>query len=600
MTHPPSARPVPEGQRDQGPRRSGRHGKPACSEPRGDCAQPSPNPPVFPKTIDLYCAHVGYLLLYVNKTSFSNDGMTEPPENPDDLYLQRLTQAVTDFAKGIKSVSFYPPGHPVLLQAVSRIIQLFESIPLPEEGLSIDVSKSALLYRDIPLPAGGNKALLDLNRELYLRRAARIIFLPDLQPDEVISCLKVITLDPGDIQDAGGLERTLLREKVTRIWVNRVDYDQLTQLLKEEEFEEIQPGELTDAPLEASDGTLQEDLPPDEVVTIETLIARIEKETDPSAYRRHIVEFSRFLLAERAERKIEYSTQAMTIFVRHIATPPGGSDEIAGLARLGIKEVASEEVVAHYIGLLKKRGARGRQETDAVLVALEERSVGPLLQALAEEEDLLVRKAIVEIVTRIGRVAVPTILENLTDSRWYMVRNMITVLGTLGMPDLAPHVAATLSHPDLRVKKEAIKALSRIPHPSAVTALCELCFFPEETVALTATAALSSKKDTEAVVALYRRAAAKRILYPNYRLTHEAIDSLRAIGTEESVTALEEILALRALWSTKKFRAMKFHALRSISKIRGERSDEVLERARRSTDRSLRNEAERIIARRAV
>jgi len=547
----------------------------------------------------LYGAHVGYLLLYVNKTSFSNDGMIEPPETPDDLSLQRITQAVTDFAKGIKSASFYPAGHPVLLQSVTRIIQLFEAIPLPDDGLSIDVSKSALLYRDVPLPAGGNKALLDLNRELYLRRAARIIFLPNLQPDEVVSCLKIITLDPEEIQDAGGLERILLREKVTRIWVNRVDYDQLTQLLKEEELEEIQPEELTDDPLAVQDDPLQDDLPP-EVVTMEILIARIAKETDPSAYREHIVVFSRFLLAERAERKIEYSTQAMTIFVRHIAAPPGGSDEIAGLARLGIKEVASEELVAHYIGLLKKRGSRGRQETDSVLIALEERSVGPLLQALAEEEDLLVRKAIVEIVTRIGRIAVPTILENLTDSRWYMVRNMITVLGTLGMPDLAPHVAATLSHPDLRVKKEAIKALSRIPHPSSVTALCELCFFPEETVALAATAALSSKKETDAVVALYRRAAAKLILYPNYRLAHEAIDSLRVIGTEESVTALEEILALRALWSTKKFRAMKFHALRSISKIRGERSEEVLDRARRSADRSMRNEAERIIARRVM
>jgi HEAT repeat protein len=233
-----------------------------------------------------------------------------------------------------------------------------------------------------------------------------------------------------------------------------------------------------------------------------------------------------------------------------------------------------------------------------VLVALEERSVGPLLHALAVEEDLLVRKAIVEIVTRIGRIAVPTILENLTDSRWYMVRNLVTILGILGMPDLAPHVAATLSHPDLRVKKEAIKALSRIPHPSSVTSLCELCFFPEETVALAATAALASKKEAEAVVALYRRAAAKPFLYPDYRLAHEAIDSLRAIGTNEAVTALEEILALGAPWNTKKFRAMKFHALRSISKIRGEQSEEILERARRSADRSLRLEAERIIERR--
>jgi len=599
MPHARSVRPVPERQGDKGSRRPGGHGKPPRSESRGDGAQRCANPSVFPKTIDLYGAHIGYLLLYVNKTRFSNDGMTEAPETPDDLYLQRVVQAVTEFAKGIKSASFYPAGHPVLLQAVTKIIQLFESVPLPEQGLPIDVTKNALLYRDIPLPTGGNKAASDLNRDLYLRRASRLIFLPGLQPDEVVACLKAITRDPEEIQDAGGLERILLREKVTRIWANRVDYDQLTQFLKEEELEEVQPEELPDEPLATSDDRLQAYVQPEEVVTIETLIGRIAKETDPTAYRGHIVEFSRFLLAEHADRKIDFSMQAMTIFVRHIQHPPGGNDEIAGLARLGIKEVASVELVAHYIGLLKKRGARGREEIHGVLVALEERSVGPLLQALAEEEDLLVRKAIVEIVTRIGRVAVPTILENMADSRWYMVRNMITVLGSLGMPDLAPHVAATLSHPDLRVKKEAIKALSRIPHPSAVTSLCELCFFPEETVALSATAALASKKETEAVVTLFRRAAAKRILYPDYRLAHEAIDSLRAIGTNEAVTALEEILSMRTLWRTEKFRAMKFHALRSISKIRGQRSEEVLQRARRSADRSLRIEAERILERRS-
>ncbi len=600
MPHSPSAGPVPQGKGDQCARRPGSHGKPARAEPRGDGAQPCTDPPVFPKTIDLYGAHIGYLLLYVNKTPISNDEMTEPPEIPDDLYLERVALAVNEFAKGTKYASFYPAGHPTLLQSVTKIIRMFEAIPLPEEGLSIDVTKNALLYRDVPLPAVGNKAAADLNKDLYVRRAARLIFLPDLQPDEVVSCLKVITRDPDEIQDAGGLERILLREKVTRIWANRVDYEQLTQLLKEEELEEIPPEEIADDPLAASNEPVTGVMPPEEVVTIDTLIARIAKETDPAAYRGLIVEFSRFLLAERPERKIEYATQAMAIFVRHIEAPPGGSDEIAGLARLGIREVASDELVAHYIGLLKKRGSRGRGEVDAVLVALEGRSVGPLLQALAEEDDLLVRKAIVEIVTRIGRIAVPTILENLSDSRWYMVRNMITVLGALGLPDLAPHVAATLSHPDLRVKKEAIKALSRIPHPSAVTALCELCFFPEETVALTATAALASKKEQEAVVALYRRAATKIILYPNYRLAHEAIDSLRSIGTDEAVTALEELLALRALWRTKSFRGMKFHALRSISKIKGERSGEVLDRARRSSDRSIRVEAERIIGRRSL
>src|SRR4030065_648124 len=84
--------------------------------------------------------------------------------------------------------------HPPRVQVLTKITQQFEAPPLPENGLSIDVTKNALLYRDVPLPAGGNKALLDLNRELYLRRAARIIFLPDLKPVEVVSCLKAITL----------------------------------------------------------------------------------------------------------------------------------------------------------------------------------------------------------------------------------------------------------------------------------------------------------------------------------------------------------------------------------------------------------------------
>jgi HEAT repeat protein len=524
--------------------------------------------------------------------------MTDTPRPTDDLFMNRVTLAVTELAKGMKSASFYPAGHPSLVQTVAKIVLLFEEIPLPEEGLDISVTKNALLYNEVPLPAG-IKALADLNRELYLRRASRIIFLPNLPPDEVVAFLKIVTRDVEQIQDGGGLESVLLQEKVSRIWANRVDYARLTELLKkEEELDEVEPEELLDESLRATDPSgLPEDAAVAEVTTLDSLLARIEKETDPSAYRGHIVEFSRLLLSEPSARKIEYASRAMGIFIRHIELPPGGSAEIGALARLGIKELASDELIAHYLGLLRQRGGRGRKEVETVLVALEDRSVVPLLQMLADEEDILVRKGIVEIVTRIGRPAVPAILENLGDSRWYMVRNMITVLGGLGMPDLAPHVSATLSHPDLRVKKEAIKALSRIPHPSAVTTLCELCFFPEETVALTATAALALKPETEAVVTLYRRIATKRILYPNYRLSHESIDSLRAIGTDEALTALEEVLALPAVWQTEKFRALKTHALRSISRMKGERSRASLEKALRSPDRHIRIEAQRIVNR---
>jgi HEAT repeat protein len=165
------------------------------------------------------------------------------------------------------------------------------------------------------------------------------------------------------------------------------------------------------------------------------------------------------------------------------------------------------------------------------------------------------------------------------------------------MPDLAPNIIGTLSHPDIRVKREAVKALSRTSHPSAVAALCDLSFFPEETVALAATATLSSKKEPEAVVALFRRVTQRKYMYPNYRLAHEAIDSLRAIGTDDAVTALEEVLAMEVFWKTEKFRAMQSHALRSLSLMKGRRAEEALQKIMRSDDKILRGETERILKR---
>lgn len=509
----------------------------------------------------------------------------------DGEFVPRITRAITELSKGMKAVSFYPEGHPTLIQLVSRIISLFEEIPLPEMGLEIEVTKSALTFNENSLPVL-NKSVVDMNRELYIRRASKVIFLPGLKPGEIVTFLKILCIDIREIQDKGGLERLLLHEKISRIWVNRVDYEGLTEMLKKEK-EEIPPegGNVQTADDESS---LLQNVHPEEL-TIEDLLTLIEKENDPGEYRDYLIAVAKALYYERMDRKIEYASRALKIFARHIEFPPMQNEEIANLARLGIKEMAFDELVSHYIHLLRDRGGRGNKEVETILVAFGDRSVKPLLKGLGEEDDILVRKSIVDIITRIGRTAVPAIIENLSDSRWFVVRNMVKILGNMGFPDLAPHVATVLTHPDLRVKKEAIKALARLPHPSSIIALGDLCFFPEETIALTATGAMAAKKEPEAVLALYRRVVHRQFLFPHYRLAHEAIDSLRVIGTDEALSALEDILRTAAVWQTKNFRAMKKHALRSISKITGERAREALENVRQRGEVYLRTEAERLL-----
>ena len=513
------------------------------------------------------------------------------PGSTLDATREKVILAVSELAKGIKIVSFYPPGHPALLQAIEKIISAIEEALPPETGIEIDVTKNTLLYREEPFPTG-NKAIADFNRELYHRRASRIILLPGQKPDEMITFLGALNRDIQELQDQGGLERVLLRERVSRIWVNRVDYEGLTEMLKKEE--EGPPPDEAEGFSSADPSFSFEDNPPEEQ-TIGDLLHRLEKETDPAAYRDLVISLSRALLQERDDRRIDYSNRALAIYVIHSERPPKNHPEIAQLARMGIKELVSDDLVAHYIRRLQDRGGRNRTDVETVLVAFGERAVKALLAALAVENDFLVRKTIIDIIVKIGRPAIPAVLDNLNDSRWYLVRNMVAILGSLGDPDLATHIVAALSHPDLRVKKEAIKGLSRLPHPSAVAALGELCFFPEETTALTATAALSRKKDEEAVLTLYRRAVRKKVFFPHYRLAHEAIDSLRTIDTDKALGALEEILGATAIWETPKFREMKKHALRSISKMSGSRPKEIVLRVQKSPGEYLRAEAERIL-----
>lgn len=518
--------------------------------------------------------------------------MEQNPDSSQDALIQRISLAITELAKGMKSVSFYPQGHPTLTQTIAKIVTALDEIPLPEAGMEIGVTKNALLYRDAPLTVS-SKAVSDFNRELYLRRAAKIIFLPGQKPKEIFSFLSILSRDLQKIQDEGGLERAFLREHISRIWANRVDYEGLTEMLKRDEEEPPPPPPEPEVP-EAMGTEEEPAAQTPETMTIEQLLARIARETEPAVYRDCVIVLCRDIFGEHGEQKLDHSRRALSLFVVHAAHPPMKNREIAEIARMGIKELLSDELVSYYIRRLQERGGAGRREAESILVAFGERAVKPLLAALSDENDLLVRKSIIDIVAQIGRPAVPAILDNLNDSRWYVVRNMITIIGGLGVPELAGNVAAVLSHPDLRVKKEAIKALSKLPHPAAAAALSDLCFFPEETVALTATAALSSKREPEAVSTLYRRAVQKRFLYPRYRLAHEAIDSLRSIGTDEALTALEYILRARAVWQTERFRAMKIHALRSIAKISGERAKVILKNALDASEKYIGAEAKRL------
>jgi len=54
------------------------------------------------------------------------------------------------------------------------------------------------------------------------------------------------------------------------------------------------------------------------------------------------------------------------------------------------------------------------------------------------------------------------------DRRWYLVRNILYILGRIGKEQSLPYIQRALNHEDLRVKREAIQALGLIGGQKAI------------------------------------------------------------------------------------------------------------------------------------
>jgi hypothetical protein len=87
----------------------------------------------------------------------------------------------------------------------------------------------------------------------------------------------------------------------------------------------------------------------------------------------------------------------------------------------------------------------------------------PLLDALAEADSRTTRRRLLTWLVQLGPGVGPMILERLDSPHWYVLRNMLVLLGGIDPwpPGFSP--AAFLVHPDPRVRREALKLALRVP-----------------------------------------------------------------------------------------------------------------------------------------
>jgi len=161
-----------------------------------------------------------------------------------------------------------------------------------------------------------------------------------------------------------------------------------------------------------------------------------------------------------------------------------------------------------------------------------------LLITLGEESSRSRRRRLFDFVAKIGPSIVPEVRGFLSDSRWYVVRNMIVLLRTVNDRTSLPQIRELGKHADLRVRLEAIKTLlaldSTVPRAMLENAIND----PDPKLAETAIALVGNYGIKEGVEPLLNVVAKKDLFFTRKPIRVRAI---KALGELAVPSALEQL-----------------------------------------------------------
>jgi hypothetical protein len=117
-----------------------------------------------------------------------------------------------------------------------------------------------------------------------------------------------------------------------------------------------------------------------------------------------------------------------------------------------------------FVRGLLDRAPHDQHSLDSLLPYLPGAALAPVFDLLVESDDRHARRTAFDRLRRAGQAALPLALERLHDGRWYVVRNLLSLIAQIDPPPPDFDPSPWLEHPDVRVRREALRLALRVDH----------------------------------------------------------------------------------------------------------------------------------------
>ncbi|UFS72238.1 HEAT repeat domain-containing protein [Geomonas sp. RF6] len=437
-----------------------------------------------------------------------------PPPAPTS---DSVSRALTELHKAVKGGAFYPPGHPCRLETVQHAFEALQPL-CAERELFVSVHRQGFTRGEKALEA--SPMLVHLARECLIRRIRSITFLRELRRQDLGAFIQLLNEEPHKVQGAGGMGCRIEQAGISTIKVN------------EQEIATLRDRELFGDPVSWESPAGEE--PPE----VEEIVRRMDLETDDGRYQ----ELGRLLVVRVRQKKL--GVAQVKVLERLLAHHTDSERTLLQCEyALFILEHLADGAAELLLDCLVNPDFQEKEGIHRILQALGGKGAYWIIQRVCLVQGLYERKVLAAALVHLGPRALPPLVAMLKDERWWVVRNMVAIIGELKCQECVPALRQALAHEDLRVKREAIRALMKCGGSEAEGVLVKLLEDQDEGVLQQAIICLGLMRSRQAVPHLLRLLEKRDLLLKDLAVKKEVLGALGRIGDRRATAPLLRTLS---------------------------------------------------------
>lgn len=205
-------------------------------------------------------------------------------------------------------------------------------------------------------------------------------------------------------------------------------------------------------------------------------------------------------------------------------------------------------------------------------------AISPLLGSLGELRDYKARWAVCGALAELGKDRIEILATGLDDERWFVVRNVVMVMGQIQQPRVIHYLKKTIRHPDYRVRKETLATVSRIESPESDDFMILALSDHDPKIQQSSLMYLVDNKSYKAAAALERIINDKKFKNKSPELMRAFIEAYAVLGQDRALDYLKPLATKRLLLPSSKIERVRLFAIRALGMISSSEARKTLKK----------------------